>query len=1308
MSRFNQLVASILSAALLITAPGIPAYAAAGRQVGQARGVSAAPALGRGAITGGLQAPLAVRGLEATRPGVLPGAVSLPGSAVGAEAVPLAAGPNGELRIDVDGGSQSLSSSIEQARGAAKAAAASNEEGGRALDRAFDAKLERGSDSAVDASNSGDSKASAGATLERGGSSFNNNGNGGGEPPAPPSTPGGRDSSTPRQPARWLVFGLSGLGAAAGWFAAPIALGLILAFYPDFAVAPAYVKAAAVAVGLTVGAAASQWPTWTGFPRALVDGAKSFASNTFRFWGRFGVVFADALGGRVSDMNKPLPESFKDYPGLAKAFLVVLGYPTAFLAAFVGVAYTILETPVLAAWRGLKQLLVEFLPWMADVLRFLKRVALRIFPFLAGLFVGGFKGLYIGAALVAGAVFMPAWSAVVRAKSAEGESVPALILAFATRLVAGVAVVAASVVGAVVGLVFSVPAALTNAVREAMKMADLTDYGFYRALDAWHTALSKDARIDALFESGFEAHKPVPVAALITRAFNVVLGAPFAVVSAALTALALYGRAWTKSATEPTFAVAPIEEVVPAAVQDGNFLTRFLRGVAAAVSAAAVTSGRYFAYKSRAAAKAWGFAEGKGAGLAGALNVLTLGFLPLLAAPLYAFVHEGVRRPISFLARKFIELIEKLWPHIRRFLNFLGRIIRRAFPAMFGFVAGFIVTTVVGAWMGAVAASRPFWNTMTGGNLTVEVQDGWNYVGSLALRVPVLVFVLGAGVLGAAVTLLTMLPTALTGAVIMAVKYSEPGGKAEAFAKVWADKAFEEGERVVETAEPFEGTMYPRGHAWRMLTGYLNGVLGLVPALLALIPMQYAALGRSIKRARLQAEGNGDSTYIPHKYVEPDAAKFEATPWKRPSVYLTLALMIPGLLAAGWFAWPYAMALAGWKAWAALAAATLAGGSVMGAFSRVQFWTGIPSSAKTHAKDGYGHSFATWKRAGERMVEAFTAKPAEGSNGAAIHKLAGVVSGAVFGSAGVFVGPVLLGVRAAGDAWAQVVTEDWLKRLIKNILRVFPFGFGLIVGTIGGVVGAGAVGAVLMGRPYFVHVAAPEYDAKGVIRFVAASLVRVVGLAFGLVAGLVGFVFGAAAGLLGGLFVVKAMTFALRFAGAEGGMRRYFELWGEALDGQLPPLMQLTGKLEFPQSGSEGLGIAEGLVRLLNISVAVFATTFIGPIVGYTGIIRSIGLAYKDFKAGKQPSGNSDAWSSDADRVAKTSSKVGRHLGGWLTPLALIGAYFTGMLAALSTFNTILLVGGALVLAPFVFGVVFWVLGMAMALLVGAAGLLKK
>ncbi|MDP3542269.1 MAG: hypothetical protein Q8T11_07370 [Elusimicrobiota bacterium] len=1190
-------------------------------------------------------------------------------------------------------------------------------------------------------------------------------------PAAPDSQiPVPSSNETPSAPSRSRVsigLGLAALGGAAAWYTSAWAVTVLGPLLAPFVAVPALALAVGwISLGTLAGFAAFSVETWKDFPSDLKTSALSAGAMTFRFWARFGLIFDSVLRGGSTDeaMKKELSANILTYPIIAWLF-VLAGYAMSPVAFIIGSAYRLVGTPFLAAFRGAREVIVGFLPWMARVFRFLGRLVVRIFPFMGGFIIGGLKTMFFGAAagaaVLAGPIGRDAFTSDYKAVS-----VPGWIAFRLTQLAALAAILLTGAVGAVLGLLSSPVHVVMGALELAFDWSGLSPKG-EAFFTRWMKAVKNDGGLTALLDRGFPlAETNLSLAARLTRVLNgaaislyTALFLPFVSLATIVRASRAAYRGEDKRSPDGTERKDEKGSEPPVAPRAGVVLPAALgalgaaAGVAAALyflvaplvlldlgllAAAALLGGGAglalsqpqawtgavtgtIAEGSLAAKQSFGGWRDAGARTAAALrgdavpraseSVVALAIPTVLGA--IAAVLSAVAGAAQAAASKtaaaawagFMAVITQFLPALKRFFNWALEVLKDIVPFAFGFLFGTILGVFKSGWFVASNLFRPveavFKREDAVGSKASEAQIGAGVLMGLTLVVPALAAFAGSFAVG----MIAGIPVALTHGVALGVRWAGTGEKSESFFRNWERRslpnALRAARKVADIGLSGEGAELP---VWRVYVRLASFLLAAIPSTIALVVSGGAAYLRSLSDAKLGDSKAASGTSSSEASAPAPAPKPEQAPVGKPPVWLAAATgalgLAAGIYAALAFGVPLLAALAGWQLWLA-AAAVYAAVPVLGlsaglAVSQPVLWKRLIPSVVDHAKGGFGRSLGYWTAAGKAVGLA------------PLYAIPGAVLGAAWGAAGAAFGLAAAGAVAAYEGARQVVYEilpflrTAFETVMKVLRRVVPFGFGLFAGLISGVVGSAAFGALLLGRPYFKHVVAEDFNHSGALGFLGNVLLKAVALVLGVVFGLVGVVAGSLAALPYAL--TASVSFAFRFADIGGPVQKFFDHWTYgALRAELRRLSQLTDRFQFP---AEEPAIADGWIRLANVLPATIAAAFAGTIAGWVGFFRSLGVAYKSAKSGgpiPEPVVDQDArrrW----DRTWRSSKKAALSFFAWgiagaviglgimlatsWTPLGLAGWLLVGALAGAGVL-------GALALAAVIaaFALFFWLDG---------------
>lgn len=546
--KVSRFLASFLSFVILQTVPGLGAYQAFA-QIRTAAGTAAGapvtgspvgvrldiPSLNMGLPSGnlGLTPSLSVTNGPAWntpsvavqplsfKPSILPAAAK--SVAVNAEApVPAAVAANSPAAVSVLSQSAASISKLADEKSVPSAEGTATESSSliTTLSRLFDGSSYKGTLSPVAAAASAESSHPSAlvpaAPLSAAAKS---------SPQIP--APSNNDAPAPSRSRVSIGLALAGAGAAAAYFTAGSVVAFVGGLLAPFVAVPALVLTGAyITLGALAGFAAFSVETWKGFPGHLKSSSVAAGAMTFRFWARFGLIFDSVLRGGSTEeaQKKELSANILRYPVIAWLF-VLAGYVMAPVAFALGAAYRLVGTPFIAAFRGAREVIVGFLPWMARVFRFLGRLVVRIAPFAGGFIVGALKtafyGAAAGAALLAGPIARDTFGN--GHKYSTGytpATLPGWIGYRLTQMAGLAAVLVTGALGAVIGLLSSPVHVLMGALELAFDWSGLSPNG-EKYFERWMLAVRNDGGFPALLDRGFPAaEKNLSLAARVTRVLN--------------------------------------------------------------------------------------------------------------------------------------------------------------------------------------------------------------------------------------------------------------------------------------------------------------------------------------------------------------------------------------------------------------------------------------------------------------------------------------------------------------------------------------------------------------------------------------------------------------------------------------------------------------------------------------------------------------------------------------------------------------------------------------------------------------------
>lgn len=1092
--------------------------------------------------------------------------------------------------------------------------------------------------------------------------------------------PSNNDAPTPA-PSRARVsigLALASAGAAAAWYTSGWAVAVFGGLLTPFVAVPALVLARTwISLGALAGFSAFSIETWKGFPGHLKSSSVSAGAMTYRFWARFGLIFDSVIRGGSTDeaMKKDLPANLLKYPVIAWIF-VLAGYVMAPVAFALGAAYRLVGTPFIAAFRGAREVIVGFLPWMARVFRFLGRLVVRIFPFAGGFIIGGLKTALFsgaaGAAILAGPIGRDAFLTDYKAKT-----LPGWIAFRLTQVAALAAVVITGAIGAVIGLVSSPVHIVMGALELAFDWSGLSPKG-EMYFTRWMLAVKNDGAFTALLDRGFPlAAENLTLAVRVTRVLNggaislyTAFFLPFLSIATIVRATRAVNQGEDLRSPDGTNRRAEKGTETPVESRPGFVLPAILGVVGAGLgflaagwlliaplalldfgilaAAAVLGGGAGLALSQPQAWKGWlsgivseggltakqsfgGWLDAGGrtaAALRGDAKprasepVIAMAITSVLGAVSAFFsgilggLHGAIAEPAAAAWSGFMAVITQFLPALKRFLNWALEVLKEIVPFFFGFLFGTIFGVFKSGWFVASNLFRPVGEIFSREDglrsKPSEAQIGFGVLLGLTLVVPAAAVFAGSFIAGA----LFGLPVAVTHGLALGVRWAGTGYASENYFKTWERITFPDALKharpVVDVKLGGEGAEMP---IWRVFVRSASFLLASIPSTIALLAAGGAAYLRSLANAKLA---------VPKSEVAADSTPAEATPAAvepkvetpagKPPVWVAAVLGSIGLGAGVVAAIAFGPAwLAGLAGWKLwLLSAAVYAGVPVGASS-----VGLALSQPVLYTRLFPSVVDHAKGGFGRSLGYWTA--AGKSVGLTpLYAFVGGVLGLVWGAAGVVFGLAAAGSVAAYDGARQVVYEilpflrTAFETAMKVLRRVVPFGFGLLAGLISGVVGSAAFGALLLGRPYFKHVVADDFKHTGALGFIGNLLLKGAALVLGVVFGLVGIVAGVLAALPYAL--TGSMSFAFRFADIGGPVQKFFDHWTYgALRAEMQRLNQLTSRFQFPEGEAP---LSDGWIRMANILPATIAAAFAATIAGWVGWFRSLGVAFKSSRSG--------------------------------------------------------------------------------------------
>ncbi|MFI5350444.1 MAG: hypothetical protein ACHQ2Z_12930, partial [Elusimicrobiota bacterium] len=1136
-----------------------------------------------------------------------------------------------------------------------------------------------------------------------------------------------------------------------------------------------------IALGVMAGFSAFHVQTWRNFPGDIANSSKTAAVTTFRFWARFGLIFNAVIRGRSTDeaTKAELPLNILSYPLIAWP-AVVGGYVLAPVAFLLGAGYQIVGTPVLAALRGLREVVVGFFPWLARVFRFVGRLIVRSAPFVGGLVIGALRTTFIagaaGAAALAGPVIRDA------AADYESKTFPGTVARIAMIGVGYASALVLGALGFVVGIASSPLTILFGGLNKAFDWSNI-DAGASKFFKLWWIATNEDKGLNALVDRRFPAARVETMGARVVRTANgiamslveslvlpfVSFGAFVRATSSAIKGVEVpekyntFGEGVIENAKERPAESTPglILPVVLALVGfigggwafatfgSAYFALYGLSALAAVVAAALAGAGLGLAASQPKAFRntpsdvgggavdgarlAWGGWTNLGTLLTAAVTGVqsktagtVVAAVPATAAAAGSIVLGGAYEVAAAVEKAswsgLLSALHDFLPFLRRALNWAGRVLRRALPYVGGLIAGTLVGVVKNSAFGAISLLRPIYEVFDREQRARREASGAQATVGVLMLLSLVVPALAVGAAGVVLGAVIGLPFALISGVALAGDWANIGTKSQNFSRFWNQTLLP---RVAARASAVNKGLFPPTEAgmpvWRTYVSISNSLLGAAPAALAMIG---AAVGAAFDGKDLAA-----SPSAPSAIVEPASTPTASIPAKRtPTIIVAIAGLV-GLtvgvfgggyvlagvtLLSGLFGVPFFGGLAGWHLAVAVAAAfglgPVIGASTGLALSQLSFWKNVIPETAAQASAGAKLTYQYWSNLGEASVGAVLDEPRIPSLLSDPYKLVGGALAIGWGAAGAVFGAAAAFGRAALDGSRQVVEQflpflKWAYETLLSIGRhIFSFGFGLVAGSVSGVIGSAAFGALLLGRPYFKHVVGAESQWNGALGFLGIALLKLTALVAGIVFGVLGAIAGTI--VAAPYALTGAAAFAFRFAGIGGPVQKFLDHWTYGtLPQELQRINQLTNRFQFPAGDVTS---STGWIRMANILPATFAATIAGTIAGFVGYFRSLKNAYVAARGGKpvptsfteaDPASSAqwhDTWRSSekALRSILWAPLVGGAVGlaSWLifswAPLGFTGWFLVGTLAALGATLSLTLAGGIAAIA-----LIYWISG---------------
>ncbi len=1146
---------------------------------------------------------------------------------------------------------------------------------------------------------------------------------------APPS------NNAPKTPHARVSVGLAlaAAGAAAAWYTSAWAVAVLGGLLAPVVAVPALALAAGwIALGALAGFAAFSVETWKGFPTDLKNSSVSAGAMTYRFWARFGLIFDSVLRGSSTDeaMKKELSANILRYPVIAWPFILA-GYVMSPIAFALGAAYRVVGTPLLAAFRGAREVIVGFLPWMERVIRFLTRVIEHSFPFIVGFITGALKtafaGASVGAVLLAGPIARDAFGT-----TYKPASLPGWVAYRLTQVAALAAIVVTGALGTAIGLLVSPVHVMMGALLNAFAWSGVNDAGatFFKR---WVLAVKNDGAFSVLIERGFPLAKDnLSLAARTTRALNgtaislyTALWLPLVSIGTIVraTSAALHGvdvkradtpsRSTGETGTEPAVTPRPgfVAPTMLGLIGAGAGVLAYgvLGGLAGAGLGLALSQPQVLSgwlsdviseggLSTKQSFEGWIDANQRiyAAMLRGDATLReseSLYILTIFAAPLSGLIGGllgAAAKPGAAAWTGFMAVVTQFVPFLKRFFNWAVKVLKNIVPFVPGFIfgtllgalkSGFFVATNLFRPMGEIFKREDALRSRPSG---AQVSAG--VLMALTLVVPALAVFVGSFVVG----VIAGIPVALTHGLSLGVRWAGTGEASEKYFRTWDRRslpnALSQARDVVTIKLGSEGAELP---IWRLYVRTVSFLLAAIPSTIALVVAGGVAYLRSLADARLAKSKPEAERASSYEAPAAPAPKTEQAPVGKPPVWLAATLGALGL-AAG----VYAAVALGLPLISPLAA--LAGLSAGLAVSQPLLWTRLLPSAVDHSQAGFSLSLDYWTAAGK----AVRLEP--------VYRAIGGTLGLAWAQAGAAFAVASVGASAAYAGARQVVYEmlpflrTAFETAMKVLRRIVPFVFGFLAGLVSGIIGSAAFGALILGRPYFKHVVADDFKYSGALGFLGNAFLKLVAFVLGVAFGLVG----VAAGVLvaAPYALTSSVALAFRFADIGGPAQRYLDHWTYgALRAEMQRLNQLTDRFQFPEGEA---AISDGWIRMANILPATIVAAFAATIPGWVGYVRSLVVAYRSAKSGgpiPSPIVDQDA-SRHWDRTWRSAKKTAASFFAWgiagaviglgvmlmtsWAPLGLAGWLLVGALAATGVLGAFALAGIIAALA-----LIFWING---------------
>ncbi len=999
---------------------------------------------------------------------------------------------------------------------------------------------------------------------------------------------------------------------------------------------------------------------------------------TFRFWARFGLIFDSVLRGGSTDeaMKKDLSANILKYPVIAWLF-VLAGYVMSPIASVLGAAYRLVGTPFLAAFRGAREVIVGFLPWMARVFRFLGRFIVRIFPFIGGFIGGALKTAFFGAA--AGAVML---AGPIARDAFESDYKPATLPGWIgyrlTQLAALAAVLVTGAVGAVIGLLSSPVHVVMGALELAFSWSGVNDSA-ETFFTRWMKTVQNDGAFHALMERGFPLVKDnLSLAARTTRVLNGTLISLYTAILLPFVSIATIVRASISAfngtdakradsssrstdetgteaavASRPGFILPAVLGMIGAAVGVaalGYFLVAPLvlldfgllalaglagTGLGLALSQPQAWKGLFsgaIGEGSLAAKQSFGGWTDAGARTAAALrgdaapraseSIVALAIPTVLgavsAAPsaILGGLQGAAAKPAAAAWTGFMAVITQFLPALKRFLNWALEVIKNVVPFVFGVLFGTIAGVFKSGWFVASNLFRPVGEIF-------EREDGLRSKPSEAqigfgvlLGLTLVLPAAAAFGLAFAAGAVFGLPVALTHGLALGVRWAETGWNSENYFKTWERRSLPDA--LKRARRVTEITLSGEGAEmpiWRLYVRSASFLLAAIPSTIALLISGGAAYARSLADAKLETP-KSEAAAPSTEETQPSAPapKAEEAPVGKSPVWLAALLGALGLGAGVAAAIAFGPAwLAGLAGWKLWLLGAAVYAGVPVGASSIGLALSQPILYKRLVPSVGDHAMAGFVRSLDYWTAAGKAVGLT-----PLYALVGGLLGAVWAGAGAAFGAAAAVSVAAYEGARQVVYEilPFLRTAFETAMKVLRRVVPFVFGLFAGLV-SGVFGSAAFGA---LLLGRPYFKHVVADDFKHTGALGFLGnLLLKTVALVLGVIFGligVVAGVLAALpyALTASVSFAFRFADIGGPVQKFFDHWTYgALRAELQRLNQLTDRFQFPEGEA---ALSDGWIRMANVLPATIAAAFAATIAGWVGYFRSLVVAYRSAKSG--------------------------------------------------------------------------------------------